>query len=157
MKRNLVSYIVLGVLCAILFFVVTHHDRIHYGLLNNTYTEENECDTLHVLLFYHASDYFVYRGSPIGFQYDMLKHMAKDMGKEIVSYMQVNNTPISDFAVSFGLGLPFKTFNSKCALNLMFEYGSMGSTKNNLIRQNYFQIGLNLILVERWYQRVKLE
>lgn len=86
------------------------------------------------------------------------KNIAIRIGaKYSTGYMQINNTNISEFAVSFGLGLPFKTFNSKCALNLIFEYGSMGSTKNNLIRQNYFQVGLNLILVERWYQRVKLE
>ena len=86
------------------------------------------------------------------------KNIAIRVGaKYSTGYMQVNNTPISDFAVSFGLGLPFKTFSSKFALNLIFEYGSMGSTKNDLIRQDYFQVGLNLILVERWYQRVKLE
>lgn len=77
--------------------------------------------------------------------------------KYSTGYMQVKGTPISEFAISFGLGLPFKTYNSKCTLNLLMEYGSMGSRKNNLIRQNYFRVGLNLVLVERWYQRVKLE
>jgi len=86
------------------------------------------------------------------------KNIAIRVGaKYSTGYIQVNNKAISDFSVSFGLGLPFKTFNSRCSLNLIFEYGSMGSTKNNLIRQNYFRVGLNLILVERWYQRVKLE
>ncbi len=72
-------------------------------------------------------------------------------------YIQIHNLPISEFAISAGIGMPFKTFNSKCALNLMLEYGSMGSLKNDLIRQSYVKIGLNLVLVERWYQRVKLE
>lgn len=86
------------------------------------------------------------------------KNIAIRVGaKYSTGYLQVNNTAISDFSISFGLGLPFKTFSSKCAVNLMLEYGSMGSTKNGLIRQNYFQVGFNLILVERWYQRVKLE
>ena len=72
-------------------------------------------------------------------------------------YIQVHNTPISEFSVSAGIGLPFRTFNSKCSVNILLEYGGMGTLKNDLVRQNYFKIGLNLILVERWYQRVKLE
>ena len=46
--------------------------------------KENTSDTLHALLFYHASDYFIYHGYPIGFQYDMLNLMASDIGKKIV-------------------------------------------------------------------------
>lgn len=72
-------------------------------------------------------------------------------------YIQVRNTPITEFSVSAGIGLPFRTFNSKCSINILLEYGGMGSLRNDLVRQNYFRIGLNLILVERWYQRVKLE
>ena len=72
-------------------------------------------------------------------------------------YMQIRNTAISEFSISAGIGLPFKTFGSKCSLNLMLEYGSMGSLQNDLIRQNYFRVSLNFVLVERWYQRVKLE
>lgn len=78
-------------------------------------------------------------------------------GRFSTGYMQVNNTPITEYAINFGIGLPFKTFSSRCILNLIFEYGSMGSLKHDLVRQNCFQVGLNLILVERWYQRVKLE
>lgn len=51
---------------------------------------ENDSDTIHALLFYHASDYFVYRGSPIGFQYDMLNLMASDLGKAIVITVESN-------------------------------------------------------------------
>ena len=36
-------------------------------------------DTLSVCLFYHAADYFVYQGSVIGFQYDILKQLEKDL------------------------------------------------------------------------------
>ena len=99
MKRNLVSYIVFGVLCAILFIVVIHHDRVCRRLNNNISVEKNEVDTLHVLLFYHASDYFVYRGSPIGFQYDMLKLMAKDLEKEIT--ITVESDPETAFFTCF--------------------------------------------------------
>ena len=40
-------------------------------------------DTISVCLFYHAADYFVYQGSVIGFQYDMLKQMEKDFARPV--------------------------------------------------------------------------
>jgi membrane-bound lytic murein transglycosylase F len=47
-------------------------------------------DTLHVLLFANASDYFIYRGTPIGFQYEMLQALGKfleiPMNIEIVDH-----------------------------------------------------------------------
>ncbi len=72
-------------------------------------------------------------------------------------YIMVGNTPIAEYYVSAGIGMPFRTFTSKCSINIMFGYGRMGSLKNDLFRQDFFKLELNLILVERWYQRVKLE
>jgi membrane-bound lytic murein transglycosylase F len=40
-------------------------------------------DTISVCLFYHAADYFVYQGSVIGFQYDILKQLEKDMQRPV--------------------------------------------------------------------------
>lgn len=40
-------------------------------------------DTLSVCLFYHAADYFVYQGSVIGFQYDILKQLEKDFHRPV--------------------------------------------------------------------------
>lgn len=40
-------------------------------------------DTLKVLLNFHASDYFIYKGTPIGFQYDLLKELGKSLGKPV--------------------------------------------------------------------------
>jgi len=40
-------------------------------------------DTLKVCLFYHASDYFLYKGAFIGFQYELLKTMEKELQKKI--------------------------------------------------------------------------
>jgi len=44
---------------------------------------EDNADNLCVLLWFHASDYFVYRGLPIGFQYEMFKELEKDLGRNI--------------------------------------------------------------------------
>jgi membrane-bound lytic murein transglycosylase F len=40
-------------------------------------------DTLKVLLNFHASDYFIYKGTPIGFQYDLLKEFEKFSGRKM--------------------------------------------------------------------------
>jgi membrane-bound lytic murein transglycosylase F len=43
----------------------------------------DEVDVVKTLLYFHASDYFVYRGVPIGFQYEMLREMEKGIGKNV--------------------------------------------------------------------------
>jgi hypothetical protein len=72
-------------------------------------------------------------------------------------YMKIYEKPISEFAVSAGLGFPVRTFNFRSSANIMFEYSRMGTLKNNLIVQNYFKLSFNFILQERWYQRRKIE
>ena len=99
MKRNLVSYIVLIALSIVLFAFVIHYDKSHSTCSIDNSSVENESDTLRALLFYHASDYFVYRGSPIGFQYDMLKLMAEDLDKKIM--VTVESDPENAFFTCF--------------------------------------------------------
>jgi membrane-bound lytic murein transglycosylase F len=41
----------------------------------------DDVDVVSTLLFFHAADYFVYRGVPIGFQYEMIKELEKVVGK----------------------------------------------------------------------------
>jgi hypothetical protein len=72
-------------------------------------------------------------------------------------YLILKNNPISEFAVSVGLGLPFRTLSSRSSVNIMFEYSKLGTLKNNLILQNYYKLSFNFILQEKWYQRRKLE
>ena len=72
-------------------------------------------------------------------------------------YIILNDSPISEFAVSVGLGLPFRTLSSRSSVNIMFEYSRLGTLKNDLILQNYYKLSFNFILQEKWYQRRKLE
>jgi len=72
-------------------------------------------------------------------------------------YMIINEKPISELAVSVGLGFPIRTFNTRSSVNIMFEYSRLGTLQSNLILQNYFKLSFNFILQERWYQRRKLE
>jgi len=42
-----------------------------------------DVDVVRALLLFHAADYFVYRGAPIGFQYDMLKELKRGLGRDV--------------------------------------------------------------------------
>jgi hypothetical protein len=72
-------------------------------------------------------------------------------------YIMLNQRPITEFAISIGMGLPFRTLNSRSSVNIMFEYSKLGTLKNNLILQNFYKVSFNFILQERWYQRSKIE
>lgn len=87
-----------------------------------------------------------------------LKHMAFRVGAKFsTGEFLLHNKPISEFGVTLGLGIPLTTFNTRSYINVAFEYGTMGTMVNDLIKQNYFRFTLNFTLQEKWYQRMKLE
>ena len=69
----------------------------------------------------------------------------------------LRSKPIDEFGVCLGVGFPLTTFNTHSSINLVFEYGKMGTIVNDLVRQNYFRFTFNFTLQEKWYQRMKLE
>ena len=65
-------------------------------------------------------------------------------------------TPIDDFGISFGLGLPLG--NRYSSLNMGFEYGQKGTTSNNLLQENYFNFRLSLSLTDiNWFIKRKID
>lgn len=67
----------------------------------------------------------------------------------------VNNKSIRDTSVSFGFGFPVGTSISN--INLGFEYGKKGTTSNNLIQENYFNINIGLSFSDRWFVKPKYD
>ncbi len=68
--------------------------------------------------------------------------------------MVVNDTEISNFGITFGLGLPLgRSFSN---LNLGFELGRRGTTSANLIEESYFKINVGLSLNDLWFQKRKI-
>ncbi|WP_299046738.1 hypothetical protein [uncultured Polaribacter sp.] len=66
-----------------------------------------------------------------------------------------NFTPIDDFGISFGLGIPLKQLST---LNMGLEYGVRGTTDNNLIQENYFNFRLGLSLTDvNWFKKRKID
>ena len=72
------------------------------------------------------------------------------------SFLNLNNTEITDFGVSLGVGLPLRrSYYSK--FQLAFEYGQRGTTDNNLIQENYFRMTVGVTMNDRWFVKRKFE
>jgi hypothetical protein len=65
---------------------------------------------------------------------------------------QVNDTQITDMAISLGLTLPMSNLSS---LNLAIEAGIRGTTDSNLVRENYFRGTLGIAFNDQWFIRRK--
>lgn len=67
----------------------------------------------------------------------------------------VNDQNIKDFAFTFGMGLPLGgTFSN---LNVGMEIGRKGTSRANLIQENYANIMLSLSINDRWFVKRKYE
>ena len=55
---------------------------------------EEEMDRVRALLLFHAADYLVYKGIPIGFQYDMLKELERGIGINVDIRVKTNSDNI---------------------------------------------------------------
>jgi len=75
------------------------------------------------------------------------------------TYLQLRGNQLNKYGVSFGLCFPVpKTpFNqlSESLVNLTFEFGKRGTLNNNLIKENYALISLNLTLQDVWFKKHK--
>ena len=61
----------------------------------------------------------------------------------------VNDKPLENFGINFGMGIPMGDGFSN--LNLGFEFGRRGTTMNNLVRESYFKVSLGLAFNARWF------
>jgi hypothetical protein len=68
--------------------------------------------------------------------------------------MIVNNTPINEFGITFGLGLPLGGGFSN--LNFGLEYGKRGTTVADLVRETYFKVSVGLSFNDKWFQKRKI-
>ncbi len=65
--------------------LVVRHPKYETFVIDDDEVEyvENKTNTLNILLFCHASDYFLYRGTTIGFQYELLCTMCDSLHKDV--------------------------------------------------------------------------
>jgi len=65
----------------------------------------------------------------------------------------IDSESINDIGFTLGLGLPLRgTFSN---INIGFELGKKGTTKSNLIQENYANVGIGLSLNDKWFEKRK--
>jgi len=67
--------------------------------------------------------------------------------------LRINNENIDEFGISFGVGLPVGSYFSN--VNLGFEIGKRGTTKQNLIEEKFINFQISLSLNDRWFVKRK--
>lgn len=67
--------------------------------------------------------------------------------------LKINNETINEFGISFGVGLPVGNIFSNA--NIGFEIGKRGTTKADLIEENFMNLQISLSLNDRWFQKRK--
>ncbi|EIJ40043.1 membrane protein [Galbibacter orientalis] len=65
-------------------------------------------------------------------------------------YLEINNSKISNYSITGGLGLPISNRNNS-TLNISYSYGTKGLVKNILVKENYHLITVNLNLHDFWF------
>jgi hypothetical protein len=69
--------------------------------------------------------------------------------------LEINNTEVNDFGISFGVSLPSRKKLSN--INLGFDIGKRGEINSSLVKENYFNFRLSLSLNDRWFKKRKLD
>lgn len=65
--------------------------------------------------------------------------------------INVNGESISEFGISFGVGLPVGRVFSN--INLGFELGTRGTTNVGLVKETFFNTFISLSLNDRWFEK----
>ena len=103
LSRSRISYIFIAVFTIILLVIIYLRPKqapqpLTGPLLSQNYTQSD--DTLRVLLYAHSSDYFMFRSTPIGFQYELLNALAK--GLDMKLDLTLNGNPDEVYSQAFG-------------------------------------------------------
>ena len=67
--------------------------------------------------------------------------------------LQINNTQLEDKSISLGLGIPIK--KNRSTYDICIIFGQRGTTSNNLLKENYVKIGLNMTFEGIWFVKQK--
>jgi len=69
------------------------------------------------------------------------------------TYLELKGNQLKEMAVSIGFGFPLRRTLS--TFNVGVEYGSRGTTDQNLIKENYFKISFGFSVYEYWFRKPK--
>ena len=65
------------------------------------------------------------------------------------TFFNIYGNSINKYGVTFGFSLPLT--KAMAAINVAFEFGKMGTTKDNLIEESYFNMSFGISLHDKWF------
>jgi len=71
------------------------------------------------------------------------------------SYINISNHQINEFGISFGFNFPLR--KTRTTLDLGIEVGKMGTTKDNLIQENFINFTFGVSIHEHWFHKRKYQ
>jgi hypothetical protein len=81
-------------------------------------------------------------------------------GRYNQTMVEINNTPLIEQAVSFGLGFPVgRNFllQNFSMMNIGFELGQRGTINNGLIKERFFNLTFGVTINDRWFVKPKFD
>jgi len=70
-------------------------------------------------------------------------------------FLNIRNQKIDTYSISIGLGIPISKQNAS-SLNISYSIGKEGTLSNNLIKENFHKLTLNLSFMGNWFQKKKI-
>lgn len=67
------------------------------------------------------------------------------------TYLSLRGTPLNEFGISFGVGLPLP--RSLSTVDLSLELGRRGTTTNDLVQETFINFTLGVAIYERWFMQ----
>ncbi len=71
------------------------------------------------------------------------------------SLIIVNDKPLNNFGITFGVGLPVRNLGT--TFNFAFVLGQMGTTENGLVKENYLGFNISLSFLDKWFYKRKFD
>ena len=71
------------------------------------------------------------------------------------TFLQLKNTQLTDYGITFGIGLPIARRSSM--VNLAFEVGQRGTTANDLIKEQYVNLRIGFTFNDKWFLKRKYD
>lgn len=103
-KHTSLTFLIIASLVLAVFIILRGNSYtaniVQNKIIKHQHTLKKHSDTISACIFYHAADYFVYQGSVIGFQYDILKQMEKDLQRPVTISIETESNEMLSKALS---------------------------------------------------------
>lgn len=71
------------------------------------------------------------------------------------TYYNIYGQSINRYGITLGAGIPVP--RSLTSFNIALEFGTMGTVKNNLVKESYFNISISMSIYDRWFVKKRYQ